>query len=275
MIAHFVFFRSFTFRLFSSFTLACSAASRSAFCCASRLADSLPHDGLALPLHAALALPQQGLSLLRIAFHKGAFLADFDLSDLLFPPVPGMLRVLRVLRCASICPGLNFSDSGGQSKSVSLCRHRVVSRLPDTCISKLLSRRSTEVCRSAASVLIVTSVCCSFLLQFITLRHRTSKYYGSHNQCSGFFVGQPFDISQITMPCSARSSSVQTPRAASLNPNHDLPLQGSADHQPVCYHRAFFLGLCNGGQCIFSTLAQSSTVGSSRPSISNSSFIGT
>ncbi len=186
-----------------------------------------------------------------------------------------MLRVLRVLRSASICPGLNFSDSGGQSKSVLLCRHRVVSRLPDTCISKLLTRRSTEVCRSAASVLIVTSACCSFLLQFITLRHRTSKYYGSHNQCSGFFVGQPFDISQISMPCSARSSSVQTPRAASLMPNHDLSLQGSADRQPVCYHEAFFLGLCNGGQCIFSTLAHASTVGSSRPSISNSSFIGT
>ncbi len=261
--------------MFSSFTLSLSAASRSAFCCASRLADSSASDGLALPLHAALALPLQGVQLLRIAFHKGAFLADFDLYRFLFPPVPGMLRVLRVLRCSVNCPGLNFSDSGGQSKSVSLVRHRVVSRLPDTCISKLLYQASTEVCRSAASVLIVTSVMLFFLLQFITLRHRTSKYYGQPYQCSGFFVGQPFDISQIINACSARSSSVQTPRAASLNAKSDLPLQGSADRQPVCYHRGFLLGLCNGGQCIFSTLAQCFNVGSSRPSISNSSFIGT
>ncbi len=55
-------------------------------------------------------------------------------------------------------------------------------------------------------------------------------------------------------------------------PNHDLPLQGSADRQPVVITEAFFLGLCNGGQCIFSSSRSASTVGSSRPSISNSSF---
>ena len=27
-----------------------------------------------------------------------------------------------------------------------------------------------------------------------------------------------------------------------LRPNHDLPLQGSADRQPVCYHRGFLPG---------------------------------
>ncbi len=89
-----------------------------------------------------------------------------------------MLRVLRVLRCSVNLSGLNFSDSGGQSKSVSLVQTRVVSRLPDTCISKLLYQAFHEVCRSAASVLIVTSVMLFLPLQFITLRHRTSKYYG-------------------------------------------------------------------------------------------------
>lgn len=120
---------------------------------------------------------------------------------------------------ASICPGLNFSDSGGQSKVCFSCADTESSadfRIPAS--ANCCTGRSTEVCRSAASVLIVTSV-----MLFLPA---TVYYASSPNQqilraaiisAPAFSSVNPSISARSSMPCSARSSSVQTPRAASLN----------------------------------------------------------
>lgn len=141
---------------------------------------------------------------------------------------------------ASICPGLNFSDSGGQSKSVSLVQtqsrqqtsgylhQQIAVRAFHGGLSLCGQRFNRYICHAVPS--------CYSLLRFVT---EPANITGSHNQCSGFSSVNPSISARSSMPCSARSSSVQTPRAASLNAKSRSTLQGSADHQPVCYHRGF------------------------------------
>ena len=85
LIAHFVFFRSFTFRLFSSFTLSLFCGLTFSFLL--RLAFSrffCLTTGLLFRFTLRLLFRCKAFSLLRIAFHKGAFLADFDLYRFAF-----------------------------------------------------------------------------------------------------------------------------------------------------------------------------------------------
>ncbi len=85
LIAHFVFFRSFTFRFFSGFTL--SLFCGLAFSFLLRLAFGLFFcltTGLLFRFTLRLLFRGQAFSLLRIAFHKGALLADFDLYRFTF-----------------------------------------------------------------------------------------------------------------------------------------------------------------------------------------------
>ena len=85
LIAHFVFFRSFTFRFFSgvTFSLFCgltvSFLLRLAFGCFFCLTT-----GLLFRFTLRLLFRGETFCLLRIAFHKGAFLADFDLYRFTF-----------------------------------------------------------------------------------------------------------------------------------------------------------------------------------------------
>ncbi len=109
---------------------------------------------------------------------------------------------------ASICPGLNFLIQSGQSKSVSLVQtqsrqqtsgylhQQIAVRAFHGGLSLCGQRFNRYICHAVPS-----------LLQFITLRHRTSKYYtGSHNQCSGFSSVNPSISARSSMPCSAGSS---------------------------------------------------------------------
>ena len=85
LIAHFVFFRSFTFRFISGFTfsLFCGLA----FSFMLRLAFGrffCLTTGLLFRFTLRLLFRGKAFSLLRIAFHKGACLADFDLYRFTF-----------------------------------------------------------------------------------------------------------------------------------------------------------------------------------------------
>ena len=86
LIAHFVFFRSFTFRFISGFTLSLFCGLTFGFLL--RLAFGsffCLTTGLLFRFTLRLLFRGQAFSLLRIAFHKGACLADFDLYRFAFP----------------------------------------------------------------------------------------------------------------------------------------------------------------------------------------------
>ncbi len=94
---------------------------------------------------------------------------------------------------------------------------------------------------------------CYSLLRFVT---EPANITGSHNQCSGFFVGQPFDISQIINALFGEIFQRTNATAASLNAkSRSHPSRFSRSSAGLLSPR-LFPGLCNGGQCIFSTLAQ-------------------
>ena len=85
LIAHFVFFRSFTFRFISGFTLSLFCGLTFGFLL--RLAFGsffCLTTGLLFRFTLRLLFRGKAFSLLRIAFHKGACLADFDLYRFAF-----------------------------------------------------------------------------------------------------------------------------------------------------------------------------------------------
>ena len=85
LIAHFVFFRSFTFRLFSSFALSLFCGLTFSFLLRLTFGRFFClTTGLLFRFTLRLLFRSKAFSLLRIAFHKGAFLADFDLYRFAF-----------------------------------------------------------------------------------------------------------------------------------------------------------------------------------------------
>ena len=160
-----------------------------------------------------------------------------------FPPVPD-IRVLR-FRCSVSFPGW-FFDSGGQSKSVSLVQTQSSTDFRIPASANCCTRSSTEVCRSAASVLIVTSVAVPSAAVYCATSP-TSKCTGSHNQCSAFFSVslryQPDHrpVRRIFQRTNATGSQLN---AKSIYP---FKVQRIISR---FLSEAFFLGLCNGGQYI-------------------------
>ncbi len=178
---------------------------------------------------------------------------------------------------ASICPGLNFSDSGGQSKSVSLVQTQSRQQTSGSCISKLLYQAfhgGLSLCGQRFNRYICHAVpSCYSLLRFVT---EPANITGSHNQCSGFFVGQPFDISQIIN--ALFGGIFQRTNATGGQFECQITIYPFKVQQIVSRFvitEAFFWACAMVASAFSARSRSASTVGSSRPSISNSSFIGT
>ncbi|ABV15621.1 hypothetical protein CKO_04568 [Citrobacter koseri ATCC BAA-895] len=139
-----------------------------------------------------------------------------------------------------------------------MCGHRVISRLRDTGISELLyqaihgglylcgQRFYGYICHAVPS--------CYSLLRFVA---EPANITGSHNQLTGFFVGQPFDISQIIN--ALLSEIFQRTNTTGSQFECQVATQSFQIQQIVrrfVITKAFFLGQCQSGQCVFGTLAQ-------------------
>ncbi|MNS10397.1 hypothetical protein D3C72_419130 [compost metagenome] len=140
----------------------------------------LPHDGLALPLHAAPALPLQG----------ARPLADHVLQrcvscGLRFVPIYFFHRYQEHLTCyafcaaASVCQALNrVHGSGALTRFVFLAQSLSHQPPLGSLHQQIAVPGGPQGFESQQpAILQLHQSCCSFLLQFITLRRRTSKYY--------------------------------------------------------------------------------------------------